>query len=323
MDRATSPSRWRRYLPLRVSMRVLMGLVLVLAGGFGWLAERARLQREAVAALKRCKASVWYYGHSRPSRRPPAPEWLRRWLGDDYLGSVEEVQFSDDGPVVPPRPVVQDALAHLEDLTKLRTLVLHGESAIDAGLAHIGGLTRLEELRVDYYAYGVTDAGVAHLEGLKNLKSLALQGTRMTDAGVARLATLSRLEHLAIDQNHITDVGLAQLRRLKNLKSLWIGRAYEKVVDGDLETFRSDEITDAGLVHLAGLNNLKNLSIEGTGVTDRGLRHLEGLRKLKDLYIAGTRITIAGEQALKRAIPGLTIHRKLTWPEGLEIPPLP
>jgi hypothetical protein len=63
-----------------------------------------------------------------------------------------------------PRPVVQDALDRLGNLSGLRVLELHGETAIDAGLGVIRGLTSLEDLKVDWYAEGVTDSGVAHLE---------------------------------------------------------------------------------------------------------------------------------------------------------------
>jgi len=232
------------------------------------------------------------------------------------------VTFTHSPPGVGPGPQVQAALTHLANLSCLRDLELHGETAIDSGLACIQGLTRLKDLRIDWCADGVTNAGVAYLERLKNLKTLVLQDTRMTDQGVAHLGKLSRLEILMIDRNRITDAGLAKLRPLKGLKLLYVGGAREEEdQDGSIETLRSDEITDAGLVHLKGLTNLMVLGIERTGVTDQGMRHLEGLRKLKQLYIGGTRITDAGARALQRAIPGLKIQREPTSFEAPEIPP--
>jgi hypothetical protein len=220
-----------------------------------------------------------------------------------------------------PNPQVQIALARLANLSWLRDLELHGESAIDSGLAHIRGLTRLEYLQIGWYADGVTDAGVAYLERLRNLKALELQGASMTDEGVAHLGKLSRLEILKIDRNPITDAGPAKLGPLMGLKLLYVGGARQQEdEEGAIRTFRSDEITDAGLVHLKGLTELRTLSIEGTGVTDQGLQHLVGLRKLTDLYVGGARITDVGAKALQRAIPGLRIHREPTSIEAMEIP---
>jgi Leucine Rich repeat len=322
MDKATLPARWWKRLPLRLSVRALMILILVAGGSFGWVVNQARLQREAVAAIEGCNGGVWYYGHSPFSREPPAPEWLRRWLGVDFLGAVEDVDFSYSLPDGSPGPQFRAALARLPNLSRLRELWLHGETATDFGLVHIQGLTRLEYLEINWSADGVTDVGVACLKRLTNLKILTIQDTRMTDQGVAHLGKLSRLESLMIDRNPITDEGLAKLRSLTRLKYLHVGGARVEEDKGVyIKTFRSDEITDAGLVHLKGLTELRGLGIEGTGVTDQGLRHLEGLSKLTHLYIAGTRITDAGAKTLQQAIPGLKIHRKPAPIEAPEIPP--
>jgi hypothetical protein len=49
---------WRRYL--RFSVRGLIVLVLVIGAGLGWIVRSARMQREAVAAIKNAGGSVSY-----------------------------------------------------------------------------------------------------------------------------------------------------------------------------------------------------------------------------------------------------------------------
>ena len=60
-----------------------------------------------------------------------------------------------------------------------------GDTATDADLAHLSGLTELRALYL--YDTQVTDAGLVHLAGLTKLRGLSLSDTRATDAGVAEL----------------------------------------------------------------------------------------------------------------------------------------
>ena len=53
-----SPAKKRRRFGL--SLRALMVLVLILGGGLGWIAHRARVQREAVAAIEKAGGKVDY-----------------------------------------------------------------------------------------------------------------------------------------------------------------------------------------------------------------------------------------------------------------------
>ena len=96
MDDRPSP-RLRRWRPrLRLSVRGLMVLVLVLGGGFGWVVHRARVQREAVAAIKRAGGEVSYDGSSSVTTRARGPSW-KKWLvvhlGIDYFENATEVGF--------------------------------------------------------------------------------------------------------------------------------------------------------------------------------------------------------------------------------------
>ena len=72
-----SPKSWRHLL--RLSVRALMVLVLITGGGLGWVIHRARVQREAVAAILRAGGSVMYEHQLRPRIRgkPWWPSWAK------------------------------------------------------------------------------------------------------------------------------------------------------------------------------------------------------------------------------------------------------
>ncbi len=152
-----------------MSVRALMVLVLIIGGGLGWVLYRARLQRDAVAAIRRVggeAAYSWQWSHGRPISpppRPPWPAWLRRILGPDFLDTVTFVrlygeQCDDEAmraacrlPWLEELSVVNtsvtDASAEdLRQLTKLRSLVLALNRITKRPLRHIGEMRELREL---------------------------------------------------------------------------------------------------------------------------------------------------------------------------------
>ena len=119
---------------MRFSVRTMIVLVLVIGAALGWVVHRARVQRDAVAAIRKAGGAIWYdwqfKGNSHiPKGEPRGPRWLVEALGVDYFGYVTVVNgtrlFSDNELV----PV--ESLGHLE------RLILHGSSVTDAGLAHV------------------------------------------------------------------------------------------------------------------------------------------------------------------------------------------
>ena len=209
----------------------------------GVMSYQAKVQREAVAAIKAAGGEVFYdcevgsdglplaADHVPP---PPGPNWLRNLFGPDYFATVVGVNGKDqlgDGDLAP-----------LEHLTHLRCLLIGNDTATDVALDRIKGLTQLETLML-YETTQITDAGLEHVEHLTHLKNLILW-----------------------DCVHVTDVGLKHLKGLPRLAFLGLP---------------DTPITDAGLEDIKCLTSLKKISLDGTKVTEQGSQDL--LRAMPDL----------------------------------------
>ena len=119
---------------------------------------------------------------------------------------------------------------------------------------------------------GVTDEGMHALCGrLPALKTLILATvTSLTADGLRAVGGLPALTYLDLERCNVTDAVLRELRSLTALTTLYLG----------------------GCTH----------------VTDVGLQHINSLTALTTLYISGTSTTQAGRNALKAALPALTIN---------------
>jgi len=348
MPEPTTPSPPRRR-PRGPSLRTLMALVLVLGGGLGYLAYRARVQRLAVAAIEAAGGKVdydwqWADGVFDPRNpRPRRPKWLVDGLGADYFDTVVAVHLGGPGikaddPLMAQvgrlshlgllalngNPAVTDAgLAHLRGLARLRDLDLDSTGVRGPGLAHLTGMTRLESL--DLSRCTVADADLAHLAGLKSLKVLSLDGRGITDAGLAHLAGLTKLERLRIWEGPVTAGGLAHLRGLVRLESLALNgtkvASLEPLRHLDLDSLNllSTPIDDDGLAPVAAFRSLGLLDLSDTRVGDAGLAHLAGLSSLDSLDLAGSRVTDAGLAHLARlpALGHLNLGRTAITDAGL------
>jgi internalin A len=327
MDQLPRPRRWWKRLPARLSLRVLMIVVLVLGGGLGWVTHRARVQRDAVAAIEKAGGRVVYdWGWKDGYPAPPGagaearwPKWLVDALGPDYFGDVAAVYLRGDK--------ADDALmAHVGRLGRLEYLNLHNcKSITDAGLAHLRGLTALKDLDLSFT--GATGAGLRHLVGMTRLKKLQLPFGPIADADLVHLKGLTALEWLQGGRSHpdISDAGLAQLEGLVNLKTLSIVSPRITSVGlvairdmkrlqrlnlrhcgiTDLAPIRhlagltslnlsSNPIDDAGLADVGVFKGLTELHLDGTGISDAGLAHVAGLKELTHLNLDRTKITDAG-----------------------------
>jgi internalin A len=208
--------RWRNRL--RISVGSFLALVLVIGGWLGLIVRSGRIQRDAVAAIRRAGGEVWYEWEYQDGRyytlefHCPWPKWLVDHVGVDYLGNVIRVDFRGRG---------SDAdLAHVGNLGRLEELLLIDSSVTDSGLAHLRRSTRLKSLFLA--GTRISDSGLAHLKGLTRLEVLSLMDTAVTDAGLAHLNGLSALEQLLASDAQFTDSGVRELR--KSLPRLRIAR---------------------------------------------------------------------------------------------------
>jgi hypothetical protein len=237
MTSQPSSNPWSRYL--RLSLRALIVSVLIIGGLLGWMVHRARVQRDAVAAIQQAGGSVLYdwqrkNGRPDPNREPLWPKWLVDRIGVDYFGNgsiVVLVRNGSDATLaqagrlsrlvrlnVTDSPVTDAGLAHLEGLTDLRGLNLARTAVSDPGLSHLSRLTRLETLTLDRTSVG--DTGMAHLKGLTRLRWLNAHGTEVGDVGVAHLKGLIHLERLNLSDTRITDAALANFESMTELQWL-------------------------------------------------------------------------------------------------------
>ena len=144
---------------------------------------------------------------------------------------------------------------------------------------------------------GVTDEVMHALCGrLPALKTLNLYGvTSLTAGGLRAVGGLTALTYLDLNGCNVTDAVLRELRDLTSLSRLSL--------------FGCTLVTDVGVRELRDLTAITTLYLYGfTHVTDVGLQHCKSLTALSCVFLHGTSTTQAGRNALKAALPALTIH---------------
>src|SRR5436190_18034751 len=113
-----------------------------------------RKARERLAAeqIQRNGGSVTY-DYESDTGKPYGPEWLRKFLGDNFFSKVVMVTLGKETP-----------LKCLKDLPELENLDLDEHRLTDTDLEQLRSLTQLQELTMR--ENDITDAGLLHLEGL-------------------------------------------------------------------------------------------------------------------------------------------------------------
>jgi hypothetical protein len=216
---------------------VIIGLIAL------WLGDRcnrARDQRRALEAVARSGGSVCFDWEpaltsdwispmvSKPGGAPPAPEWLRRRLGDEFFqevvyvrlgrGPLQERDFEAIGRLGSVRGLNLHMtrfdgawLVHLRGLAGLRGLGLAMTAVGDDDLEPIARLPMLEDLTLHWTKVG--DDGVAKLGRLRRLRILTLSHTRVTDRSLGPLGSLIGLEDVSLNDTGISPEGAERLRR--------------------------------------------------------------------------------------------------------------
>jgi hypothetical protein len=213
-----TPKKHRWWKRLRISLGAFLALVLVIGGWLGWIVRSGRIQRDAVAAIRRAGGQVWYEWEYRDGRyfmgefTCPWPKWLVDHVGVDCLGNVIRVDLT--------RRASDAELAHVGNLGRLEGLVLIDSSVTDSGLAHLRRSTTLKSLFLA--GTRTSDTGLAHLKGLTRLEVISLMDTAVTDRGLAHLTGLRALGQIHASDGQFTDSGVREVR--KSLPTLGISR---------------------------------------------------------------------------------------------------
>ena len=164
-DLPRTPNQKRRWL--QFGLRTLLIFTTICAIGCAWLArkiEQKRKERDAVEAIVKLGGSVTYDYEKVRGAKPPGPDWLRKFLGENFFSEVEGVTISGNA-------VLTDAgSANLKWLTQLQTLNLGYSNISDAGLVNLSGLIQLRTLNLNFTK--ITDVGLVNLNRLTQLHTL-------------------------------------------------------------------------------------------------------------------------------------------------------
>jgi internalin A len=320
----------RRWLAL--SLRGLIVLVLVVGVGLGWLVQRAKIQREAVAAIKAKGDLVvysWDYDFEKDETRyyleaTGWQNWLEKHIGRDYLESPVSVSHRGPG--------TRQLLLSIGRLRSLRSLSLLQADASEADYQHIEKLSELRKLDISFgtplscevlehirplgklrelelhFSIRLEDACLGPIGALKELRKLSLMDASaegFSDHGLQQLAGLTKLEELKLACGRITSDGLKPLSNMTRMKRLTL------VTKSDLDLKRLapmedlEELTtpyatfdDADCETLSTFKKLRKLNTGGRGITDAGLVLLANLRGLEELNLGASQISDQGLQSL-------------------------
>jgi hypothetical protein len=134
---------------------------------------------------------------------PPSPQWLRKFIGDDYFQTVVYVGLSKTS-------ISDEDLIILENLPALKVLALDETKITGKGLTHLEGLKNLSELSLENTL--IDDNGLAYLEKFAALRWLGLGGRRITDGSVKYFKNFRKLETLMLTDTQVTEKGEASIK---------------------------------------------------------------------------------------------------------------
>ncbi len=203
---------------LRISLRMLMIAVTLLALWLGWHVSRSQRQQVALRGLK-STIVIWDYQIVGDSVDfwDPGKSSGAAW----FVGPSGEGLFNRVVGLTTLYGVSREALAGLADLSDLRLLNLSNSGVDDESVAVVAELSRLESL--DLSMTSVTDAGLPHVGEVASLRRLRLNHTGVTDEGLEHLAGLKRLEVLDVEGTRVTEAGAKRLKQRLPKCEIWWG----------------------------------------------------------------------------------------------------
>jgi hypothetical protein len=193
-------------------------------------------------------------------------------VGDPWIGCGVGITLMETRDSGHPKHGDDTVLVALPSLPNIDRLFVRDSPVTDAGLQHVGALSRLTLLTLEHT--NVTGTGFVHLRGLP-LEHLSLDGSPIDDAGLSALPDLPALVQLDLSGTLVTGRSLSQVRRFPALAGLYLS---------------ATKVDDDALRHLEGLP-LKSLNLSKTTVSDAGLARLERLPRLERLFLCRTRVS--------------------------------
>ncbi len=194
--------------------------------------------------------------------------------------------------------LTREGKAEVAEIDKLPTgdfdvteVQLAGRPVTTEQLTALDGLPRLRLL--DLGSTSVTDTDFARLTNLPALDWLSLSGTKITDKALTGITRFQGLAYLELNNTALTNAAIGHLANHPTLRELHL---------------TNTAVTDTGVVGLAAVPKLTALSLAGTKITDAGLARLARVKGLSTVWLSKTNTTTTGVDALKTAIPGLTVH---------------
>ncbi|MGD9722948.1 MAG: hypothetical protein AB7O59_21240 [Pirellulales bacterium] len=187
-------SRGLRWLAMLAAAVVLM---------LSWQSNYVRHERSVIAEVSKFDARIHYDYELRGAARPPGPQWLRSFLGDDFFATVAGIEIKTE-------LVTAETVAAIATLPHLQQLLLNAEGVDDAGLLQLAAASELEQLT--FRSAVVTDAGLTQLAALKHLTSLTIAAPHITDVGLISLEELPNLTLVELISTDVTADGVARLR---------------------------------------------------------------------------------------------------------------
>ncbi len=277
---------------------LFMAVVSIAFGWFAYERNRNTRQEQAVAALRKMRAIVWYdyqlqveaqkyqdrdvkqfLSFARDSRRcaaglskagmlaqPDVSAWLRGALGKDY-GSDVSLVFLDH--YVASQGDIGEAWKLVSALPRLKALYAQ----------------KLDLSRID----------LAELESLKQLTHLQLYQAQLSDRSLIPIGQAEKIESLDLCENSIEGTILAQLARLPNLTELNLSH---------------NPLEPKHLRLLRNFRDLKFLNLAGTSLGDEAVDDLVAMPNLQSLNLNGTRLTDYGVARLLKhpSLQSLTVY---------------
>jgi hypothetical protein len=136
-------------------------------------------------------------------------------------------------------------------------------------------------------------------------------GCPFNDEGLAAVGKLTQLENFRTWHTYQTEAGNVHLKSLTNLKSLHLGQRLRRY-DGESN---AHSLTDKTLDIVAELKSLETLTLAEQKFSMDALTKLKALPNLKRLELSQVDIPAADIEAVKAALPRVTVDWKAVTAE--------